>query len=183
MAPLRIVLLFVFCIVNFKVEASFSTATLTKARRTQSMRPIGVHKTESSPNTHTRSESVIEIKPSDPQPIPSTSGVKRTNSIDLKEAELEPLVEQSKHVRFISTVNLNDVSMQTQSEGGQINPSRDGVFARARNAFVQFGSSVVAGTALGSGAAVAHSLLKNENNVTLASTTTSISVDEIENRV
>lgn len=145
MYPQRFVLLFVFFIGNSEVEARFSTSTLAKAQRSQSMRPI-IPKTTSVLNVRALSGSIsdtslTEIEPGDPQPIPSTSFQRRLSVNSLKEVELEPLVAQAKHVKFSNPVNLNEASVQTQSVGGQINPIQHGVFARVRNAFLQFGGS------------------------------------------
>lgn len=194
MSPQRIVLLFVFFIIILKVEASFSTSNFVKTRRTQSMRPLVSHKTKSNPNTQAQSSShsssasdtsLTEIKSTDPQPIPSTSSVKRISSMDLKEVDLRPLSEQTKHVNFINSVNLNEASAQTHSEGGQINPTRDGVFSRVRSAFLRFGTAAVAGTAIGAGSTVIDQrFIHNVNGTQVKSenVSTSTSVDEI-NRI
>lgn len=57
--------------------------------------------------------------------------------------------------------------MQTQSEGGRINPARDGAFARVRSAFLRFGAAAAAGTAIGAGGAVIdqHFIHKVNGNV------------------
>lgn len=176
---------------NFKTEASLSTTSIMKARRTQSMRPLTSHKVENNLNIQTRGESLsssasdtslIEIKPTDPQPLPSTSSQQQISTTRLQEADFHPLIKKPKHVSIVIPPNLNEASASTHSNG-QINPARDGVYARVRNAFLQFGAAAVVGTAIGAGgAAIGQSLMQRNYSVALSNSTNTsalLSVDEI----
>lgn len=74
------------------------------------------------------------------------------------------MVEESKHIRFGSSANLIDPMAMTQAEN--LDPARDGVFARMRNAVVRYGPSAAIGSALGAGALAAKQLLSQNNNTT-----------------
>lgn len=172
MSPQRVVFLFnllcFFFTIIFKAEATLPTATIVKVRRTQSMRPLTSHKSANDIHTLDRSSfhsssasdvSITELKHDDPQPFPSTSTLKRGDTIRPQKADHSPLIEQPKHVSFVEVSGTQDASVSTH-RNGDINPARDGVYARARNALLRFGTAAVVGVVIG-GVVVEEKLLLN----------------------
>lgn len=91
----------------------------------------------------------------------------------MSESELQPMIERARHVSFMETVDLHDASAATHSNGN-INPARDGVFARVRSATLRFGIAAVVGTSIGAGGAVIarnyfHKTIETTSNVTMES--------------
>lgn len=191
------ILIFVFCTFvftnNVQVKGMLSASSITKARRTQSMRPLTFHRTENKLNTRTQSGSLSSIsssastsslsehKATDSHPIPSTSSRKQIDGTSFKEVDLHPLVEKTKQVSFISSVNLNEASVSTHSDG-QINPTREGVHARVRSALLRYGSAIAIGTAISAaGVVIDQRFIHNNNTETSlfpANTTPQQSADE-----
>lgn len=143
----------------FTTEATIPTATLVKVRRTQSMRPLTSRKTVNDLQSTDRSGfhsssasdvSITELKHDDPQPFPSTSTGKRAGVISPPEIEHKPLVDKATHVNFAEHPNVHETSASTH-RNGEIDPTRDGVHARIRNAFTRFGTVAVVVTAIGVG--------------------------------
>lgn len=190
---------------NIQVECVFSS-TMAKARRTQSMKPFATHTVETietapdiqksgSISSISSSDSFVHVhKESDTQPIePSTSAV-RSDSPSFQEVDLRPLVEESKRVSFINNpVNLEDPSAVTHRQG-RINPTRDGVFARARSGMMQRVSGTIVGTAVGTALGIAgveisknilHSQGVNntETSVPISMNNTTIDSDGIVNKI
>lgn len=153
----RFILVFVllcsFSAIDFQVEGALSMA---KTRRTQSMRLLTSHKTENNIKTHTQSgsesagSSLTELRAPNSHPIASTSTGKKFDSTTFEEVDLTPLVEQARRTGFINSINLNEASSSTHSNGN-INPARDGVFARIRSAMLRHGTAGVIGSAIGVG--------------------------------
>lgn len=126
--------------------------------------------------------SFTQPKPIQTDPIPSTSssfnGVEiRPNSQSehrpISESELytsfdserQPMIERAKHVRFMESIDLHDASRATHSNGN-INPARDGVFARVRGTVLRFAAAAAVGTAIGAtGAVITRNFIQNNNNV------------------
>lgn len=154
------------CLNKFILEVNGTLpSALASIRRNQPIRLPESYKINGVQRTHSRSGSVSSFSPSqskhsmrehhtiESEVEPSTSTGKRGDVRDFKEVELEPIIESSKHVSFIKSVDLSDASTATHSHGN-INPIRDGVFARVRSAVLRFGAAVVVGTAVGAGGAV-----------------------------
>lgn len=125
-------------IINFRVKAAFSATSVAKVGRMQPIRLFASNKPANNHNGCTQSESVssfsssasetslTQYKPIESEPIPSTSSGKYGCKIYFKEVELQPMVESSKHVSFMKSVDLHEASAGTHS-GGNINPAQDGV--------------------------------------------------------
>lgn len=152
--------LYFFYNMEFQVEGALSAFSVAKARRTQSMKPLTSYKSEfesrtrNEPISSSSSDSITEIKPSDPQPIPSTSAAKRLSETNMQEVDLEPLVENSKKISSVRA-NLPDLQEAASvTNFGEINPARDGLYARVQSAFGQFSGAVVVGSAIGAASAV-----------------------------
>lgn len=159
MSPQRIILVFVllhyFSPIDFQVGGALSITSIAKARRTQSMRPLTYRRSGNNLNTQSGSESsgssITELRTAaDSQPIASTSARKEIDSTSFKEVDLHPLVEKAKRTSFINSVDLNEASLSTHSNGN-INPGRDGVFSRVRNAMLRYGAAVAIGSVVGVG--------------------------------
>lgn len=172
----RIILVFVllhfFAPNDFQVGGALSIASITKTRRTQSMRPIiprsgNIRNRNTQSGSESSSSSINELQSAgaDSQPIASSSSTgKEIDSTSFKEVELQPFVEKTKRTSFINSVNLNEASVSTQSNGN-INPARDGVFARVRSAMLRYGSAVAIGSVVGvGGSEVKKKLFPNNNN-------------------
>lgn len=168
----RFILLFVFLyfffIINFQVNGTLSIA---KTRKAQHMRPSTSTAIHNNENVHIRSGSsssfsdvsLAEHKVLESNPIASKS--------ILKEADNQPLIEKTKSVGFINSVNLRDVSMATHNDVN-INPTQDGVFARVRNA-MKYVSMAIAGSAIAAGGIVIGREFDNNNNNNTNQTSTS----------
>lgn len=170
-----------FSVIDFQVGGTLTGSSMLKTRRTQSMRPLTshTHKTENTGlgKTQTQSRSSIsssastapltEIKAADSEPIPSTSSLSgiQIDSTSLKEVDHRQLSERTRHTSLIESIDLNDPSISTHSDGS-INPSRDGVFARVRNTILRYGSAGVIGAAVGVGGfeLKKHFFADNNNN-------------------
>lgn len=161
-------------------EPAFSPTSLSRGR-SQSMSVLS-HNTNLKPSTHTRpastsssssSNSVKSDKNVESKPIASTS---------FKEIDLhQPLLEKTKHVSFITDVNLREASEQTHSE--HLNPTRHGVRARIHRILLQYTAPVVVGTAIGAGAAVAAFGNISFIRASFTSTTTQSSANIINNEI
>lgn len=133
------------------IESLFSPRT-TKIQRSQSMRASS-HLTRTQSTLPRIAESESESRP-----IASTSAIQPDiNNVNLhkQDTDLQPLIEESKHVRIVDSPILLDPMAMTQSE--HINPARDGVFART----FRYGASAAIGSAVGIG--VKHFLSQNDN--------------------
>lgn len=104
---------------------------------------MGVPSRNASPSSSSAS-SAFSLKAAEMKPFASTS--------TFQEVDLQPMIEQPKHVGFISSISLNDATAGTQSV--HLDPSRDGVYARMRSNALRFGSSAVIGSVIGVGGAV-----------------------------
>lgn len=166
MALQRFTLLFIFLYfffaISFHVKGTFSATSIARARRVHSHRQT----TQNNLNIHTQSGSLSSFssaasdssltggKITNSEPIASTSSAKKNERTGFKEADLRPLVDNKKQVTFLDSVNLDEASAATHSADGDINPSRDGVFARVRSALIAFGASAAVGGAIGVGGVV-----------------------------
>lgn len=160
---------------NFQAEGVFSMA---KARRTQSMRPLTSHKIEKNIKTNAEIDSVssisssaslAEMKAADFQPIASTSTGLRSDSTSFKEVELQPLAEKSKRTGSVISINLEDASASTHSDGN-IDPVRDGVYARIQKAMLRYGAAAGLGSVVGIGG-WEEKLFSDDNNCTQVNNT------------
>lgn len=155
-----------------QVESAFSAA---KVRRTQSVR-LPSYNSELIPKTRPASTSSITSTASHKVEFESKSASTSSFQPEIdqhqhhhhQETALKPLLEgesNSKHVRFMGSASLIDPNAGTQSEN--IDPTRDGVFARVRNRMLRYGSGAVIGSAIGAGGLAAKQLLfQNNNNTT-----------------
>lgn len=167
---------------DFQVQGVIPTATL--ARRTQSMRPLVMRKTDFSLNTQTRSssitsssaDSIVELKSTDSQPFPSTSTGIRISDTGMREVNLHPVVEKARHVgsHHVNLPNLNEASAGTH-RNGEINPARDGLYARVKSAFLHFGSAAAVGSAIG-GAVIGERIIQNMTLFDAGKTTAQVNV-------
>lgn len=82
------------------------------------------------------------------------------------EIDLQPLVDKPRRVTFDTSINVPEASSATYSDGN-INPARDGVFARIRNAMLRNGLSVAIGGAIGAGGIEINRIFFQENNQTI----------------
>lgn len=78
------------------------------------------------------------------------------------EVDLEPLVDKTRRVTIDTSINVPEASFATYSDGN-INPARDGVFARIRNAMLRHGLSVAIGGAIGAGGIEISRIFQNNN--------------------
>lgn len=169
MSPQRLFIVFVFLYfffeIKFQVEGTLSSSpTITKTRRTQSIRPSTSNR--NTENTHIKSDSLSSFlssasdtsltrhKVADSHPIASTSV--------LKEVDLHPLIGKTKSTGFINSANLRDTSVPTHN-GVNIIPTRDGVFARVRTA-LKYAGIAVAGSAIAAGGFVYGQEINNTHN-------------------
>lgn len=168
--------LYLFYNIDFQVDGTISAFSMVKARRSQSMKPSTSYKTEIESrhrsDSISSSDSVAEIKTTNPQPIPSTSAGSRFSETSIHEVDLQPLVENGKKVG-LARANLPDLhEAAVGTHVADINPARDGLYSRVRSAFLQFSSAVVVGSAIGAGGvAIGEHLM---HNVSLSNTTTFI---------
>lgn len=147
-------------IVMTQVESTFPSSAAAKVRRTQSMKASS-YNSELRPKTRpvspsTSSTSSTASRIAETEPMASTSAL-------LQEIDIKPIVEESKRVRFGSATSLVDPMAVTHSEN--LDPARDGVFARMRNAMVRYGSAAAIGSALGAGVLAAKQLLSQNNTM------------------
>lgn len=154
------------------VGSGFSTSAVS---RSQSMGALA-HATEIKPLARTRpvsisSSSSSSIRETVVKPIETVS--------ELREVELqerEHLIEKPKHVRFAAEVDLAEASVPTDS-GVNLDPVRDGVFARVRRILAQSAAPVAVGIAAGAviGAGVVESINSSHVNSTLSTIKNSFS--------
>lgn len=156
-----IILILQFTII--KVESIFSSNS-ARNQRTQSMRT----QPSSSKSTFSRN---IE---SESEPQAGTSDVKPVINAHIEETDIQPLIEESKRVRFNNLPILVDPMAMTQSE--HLNPTRDGVFARA----FRYGGTAAVGSAIG---IAAKQFLFQNNNIQTQYTTEADSDDDIINPI
>lgn len=106
------------------------------------------------------------------EPIASSSSLQPEIDLDQHQhLDHNPLIEQSKHVRFASSVSsLVDPLAVTQDE--HLDPRRDGVIARMRSAMLRYGSAVAIGSAIGAGSLATTKHFFQNNNTQLNSTNT-----------
>lgn len=133
-----------------KVEPIFSPRA-AKIQRAQSMRAFS-----HSSRTHNVES---ELRPAAEAAAASTSAVQSETNVHLSEksSDHQPLIEEVRHVRINDLPILVDPMAMTQSE--HINPTRDGVFARA----FRYGASAATGVAVG---IAAKEFLIPNNNIT-----------------
>lgn len=184
---LVLVFLYFFSVHEFQVEGTLSS--MAKTRRTQSMRPLASHKTNGNNlETHSQSGSQSSFSSASTatelhapavgsQPIASTSIGKQFASTSFKEVDLRPLTDNLQHTRQLSSISLHDASIATHSDGGNIDPTRHGVFARVRSTMQRYGSAVVIGAAVGVGGIEAYNHFFPGNNKTQVNNTQVISVN------
>lgn len=182
------VLLCFFDVNDFHVEGTLSSAA--KTHRIQSKRLLTSRKAGNNLQAqHAQSDaslsasstsSLTELKAADSQPIASTSNGVQIDSMSFKEVDLQApsMVDGIKHIRFIHSIDLSDASRVTQNIDGNINPARDGVFARVRKAMLRYGSAAAIGSAIGvTGVELKKKLLlDNANNVENTTTIDSIEI-------
>lgn len=130
----------------FHTEAQMISSTLSKARRTQSMKPLSY---ESRSNVQPSGSSTATLSlerqhNQKTQPMTSTSA-DATASI-MKEEPMKTIGIQK--VGSFPSINLEEAMRATNSE--IIDPARDGVYARVRNAIRNQISNAAIGTATGS---------------------------------
>lgn len=190
----RLILTFVFCAsivtINHQVEGMLTA----KIRRTQSLRPRTIQRAENLLNVNTQSGSLSsissfaststlsELQAAESQPIASASSRKQIDSARFKNVDLHPLAEKTKHVSFINSVNLDEASASTYSDG-HIDPSRDGVFARVRNTLLRYGSAAALGTAIGAGGVVIDQHFFHNNNISETFTTKTTSERSVDDEI
>lgn len=124
-----------FLYLIFHVEAQMISSTLAKARRTQSMRPLSYESRTNVQPTGSSSAtlSLERTHNQKTQSMPSTSA-DATASIMKETNHLEEPMKTSgiQKVGSLSSINLEEAVRMTNSE--IIDPARDGVYARVRNA-------------------------------------------------
>lgn len=126
-----------------------------KARRTQSMKThVSTNEIErdrrpGSPSASS-SSSASSVKASETEPLTS-------QSTKIKEVELV----ENKHVNFNNLVTMTEADAARAMDTTRIDPMRDGVYARVRNALLQHGTSLVLGA--GVGGLITEQRMKNNN--------------------
>lgn len=154
------VLLCFFVVNNFHVKGTL-TSSIAKTRRTQSMRSPTSHKNGNNLQAQSGSSlsstaSLTELKATDSQP--STSNARRIDSMNFREIDLQPHTN-----RLHTQVDLHDASAVTHNSGN-INPARDGVYARVRNAMLRYGAAAAIGSAIGATGIELKKMLYPDNN-------------------
>lgn len=168
---------------EFRVEGTLTSTMAKNARRSQSMRLLttttqsrktgnmietkDTHTQSGSPSSSSSSSttSLTELQATDSQPIRIDSGT------SFKDVDLKPsssIADRTRHTSLLHSVDLHEASMPTQSIDGRVNPARDGVFARVRNAILRYGTAAAIGSAIGvtvvSGAELKKQLFPDSNN-------------------
>lgn len=94
--------------------------------------------------------SLTELKVVDSQPIPSTSTGIKIDSTRFTEVDLQSIPEKTRRTSSssINSISLHEASITTNSDGN-INPNRNGVYARVRNSLLRYGAAGVIGSAAG----------------------------------
>lgn len=117
----------------------------------------------------------------------SSSSVSSTSSLLSKHQHLDQVkdpvastskltknrINQETRTREKSSINLNEASVQTNVPFSELNPSRDGFFARVNQAFAKQAASALAGAAVGY--AVDEWVHRKNNTTSTPSTTTTTS--------
>lgn len=161
-----IILLYFFTVNDSRVEGILGS--VGKTSRTQSMRQLTSRRTGQS-GSSSSSSSTTSLKTSDVtaaaaaadlQPmIASTSTGRRIDSMSLREVNIQPMMERTRHNSLHYSLDLHDASRATHSIDGNINPARDGVFARVRDAMLHYASVAGVGVIVGaSGVELKHKL-------------------------
>lgn len=129
-----------------KINAGVSTAVAARGR-SQSM-SVGSRPYEFKPLHQSRAESEISslLPTNEAESRSSTSGLHQESDI----REHQHLVEETRHVSFASPVDLTDAS-RTTNYGENLNPARDGVFARIHNILYGGVAPIAAGAVVGAG--------------------------------
>lgn len=154
------------------VESAFSS----KARRTKSMvtklHPISelnhITRTASPSSASSSSASLSSITSlnNEQKPIASTSSTMKKqehNSEHFREIELIPIVEES--ARTALHASLLEATAATHRGAAYLNPARDGVRTRIRNAIRRYGLLTASGSALGIGGfLIGRHFNNNDNN-------------------
>lgn len=189
MLLLKAVLSFVFIFFSiFHTEAQMVSSALAKARRTQSMKPLSYEiRSNVQPTGSSSATLTLERQHNQKtQPLASTSA-DATASIMKEEANhFEKPMKTSgiQKVGSFSSINLEEALRATNSE--ILDPARDGVYARVRNAIRNQISNVAIGTASGSAIGAAGFQLSHiftqliQNTTTTAKPTTTTTVSKID---
>lgn len=150
-----------------------SSSSLATVRRMQPMRTPAARSGSVSSFSSSASETSSKQHTIESEPIQSTSTGKRSKITEMVEEDLQPMIGSPKHVSFMQTVDLCEASIATHSYGN-IDPTRDGVFARVRSVVLRFGVAASIGTAVGAGGVVIgrQFIQKNISEITLITSTT-----------
>lgn len=124
----------------------------------------------------------IELRPLSTGAHRPIAEIERQSDLRLLfESERQPMIERTENVRFMESVDLGEASQATHTNGN-INPTRDGVFARVRSAVLRYGAAAAVGSAIGVGIAeiAEHVNHVNEKKIIVEVTTTTTNSEETE---
>lgn len=197
-------------LLNIRVEAPSAQTSIARAGKIEPIRLFASSKPANIGNVHTRSESpssmssfsTLTSETSFTQSEPRQNELIRPttsfNEVELRttstgehrplsegelrqsiESERMPMIERAKHVRFMETVDLHDATIGTNSNGN-LNPARDGVFARVRSAILLYGGAAVVGTGIGAGIVTIAHHANGKNDKTVETSTIATAVQTFE---
>lgn len=164
---LVVVILF-FRISTIQVESAFASSA--KIQRTHSIR---IPKPPPQPSTSWHHD----LKPiaEEHRRLSGSIEVSETGTHHEQREEQQPLVErESKNVPVSSSINLLDPNAVTY---GELNPRRDGAFARMRNRALRFGSTAITASAIGAAGGLTAKELLFQPKIRTTSTTQKYSND------
>lgn len=139
------------------------------------MQPLTEGSSLSSSRTSLASEKTVNPFVNEKVEPKSSTSFAEQDQISMKEIKLHE-IEDLQQVRNVLDLNLRDSTAATNSE--RINPARDGVFARLRNAVFRYGVPGGVGSALTIGGLEAQKWLNNRtlNETLTRATNTSVSM-------
>lgn len=155
-----------FCIVQIVVFVCKPVEPMFPSTSTAALRDLVTRSRSSSPTSSTSSllSKHQHIETRNPVASSSKSNKNRINQ-ETRLEETERLTRERSN-----NINLNEAAVQTNVPFSELNPSRDGFFARANRVLARQAASALVGTAIGFGA---DEILHRMNSTsTITSTTT-----------
>lgn len=181
------IVFFLFVLVSLTVEIeSMISSSVVSRGRSQSMRPL-LQRSRIQTNLNQqpgRSSSSPTLSTTNPLASTSTLIKDRKSSktcatCDLKEVNLRETeaLNEASHVRNFFDIDLTEADSGTYN--ANLDPSKDGVFARVRKILQRYGTFVAIGSAIGVGGSVIH---QHFNNSGTHANTTSLQMSNQNNQ-